>query len=320
MGISVTATVVATPAATDVPAPQDQLASDVVLASNTAPMPQETLQPKQNVAAGSAAPRGPNATGPLKISPTTRAAKDASSPVSNVAAGDTLASAKPSPGGKAEDIVPAPAAPALPFAASLSRLAVADITAPSGAQPLTPHATVHPSQSPIVVGTDLQASGALLQPAGETATRSSALEVGFHDANLGWLSIRASTDVTGGLHAAVGAKTSAALAAVDTMLPALDRFLRQENVAVHSVTAASSLAGAATASGTVSAPSFGQTGLDDTSSRQQGTGRDASQRNPNRNPGTASAQTERAASQLTSAGTAVRYSQGEQLSIVSVRI
>ena len=77
-------------------------------------------------------------------------------------------------------------------------------------------------------------------PAG-TVGRGGALEVGFHDTTLGWLSVRASVDQAGDLHAALATHNPAAASAVSNMLPALGRFLQQENVAVQSVSSSAQM-------------------------------------------------------------------------------
>ena len=276
--------------------------------------------PPANTAAALRQPSSPIAPGISKAYQPAHAGKDALSPDGIGATDEAAESAAPSLSDKAVSAAAAPAALATPFAAALSRHVAAEPAALPGAQPLTNHATFRSSQLSSAIGSDLQANGSVPQPAGEVAARSSALEVGFHDANLGWLSVRASTDVTGSLHAAVGAKTPSALAAVDTMLPALGRFLQQENVAVHSVSAAGAAIATAAPGFTSSSLANDSSGGAGSSAQQQGAGRDGSQRNHEGNAGTNAAQTSRAATRLTSAGPTVRYGQGERLSTVSVRI
>ncbi len=118
--------------------------------------------------------------------------------------------------------------------------------------PATVHPAVNSGFQPMATPVKVEGSAAL-QPAISSATnllgvdaahtvhdaRGGGLEVGFHDGTLGWLSIRASIDNAGDLSATVGSRSQTATSAVSTMLPALGRFLQQENISIHNVSTAS---------------------------------------------------------------------------------
>ncbi len=154
--------------------------------------------------------------------------------------------------------VPSPSDPARSAATAFSPPELSAATAIPAATFAMPHGSVHVPASAAASHAPMSSATTLTQLGGADisvdtlqvptpVTRTSALEVGFHDATLGWLSVRASTDGAGDLHAALSGRTQAATAAVDTMLPALGRYLQTQNVAVHSVSA--------TVAGAVAAPS-----------------------------------------------------------------
>ncbi len=176
--------------------------------------------------------------------------------------------------------------------------------------------------------TPLQAD-ASLSGASITGGRSAALEVGFHDATLGWLSVRASSDVSGDLHATVAARSGTSLTAVQTMMPSLGNFLQEHNVAVHSVSGAA-LSGAAVPSASPAAAfasgfSDGQTdaGAGSTFSGRgssQQSGSDGRQGQRSTVAGAQSAQASTSSEWQTADATLARYTQNERASTVSVRI
>ncbi len=78
-------------------------------------------------------------------------------------------------------------------------------------------------------------TGPLHDRTGELQMRPNQLEVGFHDAALGWLSVRTSLAETGGVHASLSGSSHSANGALGEMLPGLERYLRQHSVDLASV-------------------------------------------------------------------------------------
>ena len=116
----------------------------------------------------------------------------------------------------------------------------------------------HTAVASAVNGSASVDASADVQP-GATTSHSGALEVGYHDTTLGWLSVRASVDGAGDLHAAIAGHSSAATSAVNGMMPALNRFLQEQNVAVQSVSSSAQMAAGVSRDATAQASGAGNT-------------------------------------------------------------
>ena len=100
--------------------------------------------------------------------------------------------------------------------------------------------------------------------------RTGALEVGFHDTTLGWLSVRASVDGSGDLHAAVAGRSPAVASAVSGMLPALNRFLQEQNVAVQSISSSAPMSAGIARDAVAQAGNAGAAGFSQAQAQAQG--------------------------------------------------
>lgn len=115
-----------------------------------------------------------------------------------------------------------------------------------------------------------------------------AIEVGFHDTTLGWLSVRASTADEGRLHLSIAGRGQYASSAISGMLPSLDRFLHEHNLPVQTLTSGGTMsstgspAAVRVSTGDGGLPSNFSGNVGDSAAGRQQPGRDARRASPSK--------------------------------------